>query len=129
MDPQTIGVVIAAVCALVAALYTARSSNRSNQESAIVTEAASQRTFQLAFLKTLQDEISRLGLQRDDLRTQLAQTQNLLDGERSKRRALEVQLDELTATVERLQSILHLIPAVLENTDIQRFLNTDYTPE
>lgn len=129
MDPQTLGVIIAAVCALVAALYTARSSNRSNQESAIVTEAASQRTFQLAFLKTLQDEISRLGLQRDDLRTQLAQTQNLLDGERSKRRALEVQLDELTATVERLQSILHLIPAVLENTDIQRFLNTDYTPE
>lgn len=129
MDPQTLGVIIAAVCALVAALYTARSSTRSNQESAIVTEAASQRTFQLAFLKTLQDEISRLGLQRDDLRTQLAQTQNLLDGERSKRRALEVQLDELTATVERLQSILHLIPAVLENSDIQRFLSTDYTPE
>lgn len=129
MDPQTIGVIIAAVCALVAALYTARSNNLSTKESDVVTEAASQRTFQLAFLKTLQDEISRLGLQRSDLLAQLALVQDSLDAERSKRRGLEMKLDELTATVERLQSILKLIPSVLENVDIQRFLSVDYTPE
>lgn len=126
MNAQTWGVIVAALFALVAAVYTALKNSESNRQTGTVAEAASQREFQLAFLKTLQDEISKLNTQRDGLRAQLTAIENDVDLERSRRRVVESKLEELIETVERLQNILKLIPAALESPEVQRFVRSDF---
>lgn len=128
MDGSLLGICMAALSAILAAYITARSLRSSTEQSTVATEAASEREFQLAFLKTLQEEIAKLNTLRNELRAELAQTHDDLDAERSHRRALEFKLDELTETVERLQSVLKLIPGLLENVDVQRFIQRDFGP-
>lgn len=126
MTAQTWGVILAALFALIAAVYTAIKNNESNRQTGTVAEAASQREFQLAFLKTLQDEIGKLNAQRDSLRIQLTAIENDVDLERSRRRVVESKFEELIETVERLQNILKLIPTALENPEVQRFVQSQF---
>lgn len=126
MSAQVWGVILAGLFGLVAAVYTALKNSQTSSQASTVAEAASQREFQLAFLKTLQDEIMKLNAQRADLQAELATTQTNADLERTHRRAVESKLDALTETLERLQIILKLIPAAVENPEIQRFLQADF---
>lgn len=128
MDPSILVAVIAGLVALVSAVVTARNASASTKASAMVTEQASQREFQAAFLNTLSAELEKAQKLNTELRIRLSQAEDNVDAERSRRRDCESKLDQLIETVERLQAILSIVPGLVDDPAIARFLQTDFSP-
>ena len=122
-----IGTTVAAIIAAYSAIYTASQGRKAQvittEKAAEMSEREAQRAVQMRMLELLGAEVETLNKRIVDLRTRLESAENTVDAERAKRREVELKLDELVDSVDRLRNILGRLPEVKDAPEVQSLLD------
>lgn len=114
------GTIMAALLALGAAIYTARSSRKASEvtasQAADAVDRESQRQTQMAMLDLLRKEVEALNVRVVELRTRLISAEDQTDRERKLRRDVENKVDELQESLGRMARILTQVAPEVRTT-------------
>lgn len=122
-----VGTTLAALIAMYSAIYTANQGKKaqiiSAERAAEMADRESQRAVQMRMLELLGSEVETLNKRIIELRTRLQSAEDFADMERGKRREVELRLEELTDSVDRLRNILGSLPGAEKIPEVQTLLS------
>lgn len=114
------GTTVAAIIALIAAVYTAQQSKKTQvqtaEEASSAVDRESQRRVQIELLNILRSEVEQLSQRVVDLRARLLSAEDSTDRERKLRRDMEIRVEELQ---DSLAKMLRLIATAIPDAQTQ----------